>query len=65
MDFIQDLNESFDLKFEEVGETGDQTFILKYIDNDVDYRFYPEDTNKIINFLNNIDFFANSMKNLQ
>ncbi len=58
MDFIENLNESWELRFEEVGETETPTFILQDIDNDILYNFYPEDTKKIIDFIHYIKNFS-------
>ena len=52
MDFIENLNESYDLEYHEIGECESSELILKDIDNDRLYRFYPEDVSKIIKFLN-------------
>lgn len=51
MDFIDYLNEDWELRFEEIGEAGDSEFILQDIYNDVWYRFYPEDIKQILEFL--------------
>jgi len=59
MDFIEFLNESFGLRFEEVSETGESTFILQDIDNDIWYRFYTVDIYRILGFLNHITKFPN------
>lgn len=55
IDFIANVNESLDLRFEEMGELGSPVFVLIDIDNtDRQNRFYPEDLSKFINFLNHI-----------
>lgn len=57
MDFQENLNESYDIKFEEISETGDPVLILKDIDNNIEHRFYPEDVKKIRNFLARLEKF--------
>lgn len=62
MDFIDNLNESWELRFEEVGETGDPVFVLQDIDNDIWHRFYPEDLKIFMNFLTLINKNPNGSK---
>jgi len=54
MDFIDSVNESWDMRYEETGETGDSVFMLIDIDNDIRHRFYSEDLQILIEFLNDI-----------
>ena len=57
MDFQENINESYDIKFEETGEVGDPVLILKDIDNGTEHRFYPEDVIKIRRFLERLEMF--------
>lgn len=58
MDFFENINESYDIIYEEIGETGDPVFIIKDIDKVEEHRFYPEDLLKIRNFLNRLEKFG-------
>ncbi len=58
MDFQENINESYDVVYEEVGETGDSVFIIKDIDKLEEHRFYSEDLVKLRNFLNRLEKFG-------
>jgi hypothetical protein len=58
MDFKENLNESYDLEYQEISETGDPVLILKDIENNVNYTFYPEDVKKLEAFLNRLRKFG-------
>lgn len=64
MDFQENINESYDVVYEEVGETGDPVFIIKDIDNGQEHRFYPEDLKKIIQFLYYTHVFYSYKQNI-
>jgi len=51
MDFIENINENWDVKYEEIGDIGDPVFMLIDIDNDAQHKFYPEDLQKLTEFL--------------
>ena len=57
MDFLENINESYDIKYEEIGETGDPVLIIKCIDTGEEHRFYPEDVIKIRRFLERLEMF--------
>jgi hypothetical protein len=58
MDFKENLNESYDLEYQEISETGNPVLILKDIENNVNYTFYPEDVKKLEAFLNRLRKFG-------
>ena len=58
MDFQENIIESYDVKYEEIGEMGDPVFIIKDIDKLEEHRFYPEDLEKLRNFLNRLEKFG-------
>lgn len=51
MDFMDEIGEGFDVRYEEIGELGDPVFMINDIDNNMQHRFYPEDLVKFMNFL--------------
>ena len=57
MDFKENINESYDLEYQEISETGDSVLIIKEIDNNINHIFYPEDVKKLEAFLNRLRKF--------
>lgn len=58
MDFQENINESYNIMYQEVGEVDDSVLILKDIDNKEEHRFYPEDVKKLRKFLNRLEEFG-------
>lgn len=54
MDFLDDIGETLNVRYEETGETGDAVLMLQDIDSNTEDRFYPEDIKKILNLLDRI-----------
>lgn len=55
MDFIENINEYTDVRYEEIGEFEDPVLMINTIDDNVNQRFYPEDLKKVVDVLKDIN----------
>ena len=51
----ENINESYDMIFKEVSETGDPAFQIIDLDKNQTHTFYPQDYKKIIKFLKKLE----------
>lgn len=54
MDFKENINEVFDIEYQEIGELGDPILEIHDKDGGRTWRFYPDDIKVIVKFLDRL-----------
>lgn len=54
MNFKENINEVFDIEYQEIGELGDPMIEIHDNDEDRTWRFYPEDIQIIVKFIDRL-----------